>query len=932
MIIDQLFTPKPLEEGGPYDLPGKDYDRPGDTPRKQSSGENNPYPYSPEEDDDYFREIFRKKREAAAKVEQGVAEKAGDLRPKLGSARDKGKSVRKWRNERGLNEARLMEDPIYRDFRRVGRYIAERKMSEKEILDVFAQAEAGMTNTSTGANRTMLGRGKDATTKFAGDVSDSVKGVLDSLRTSVPVEAVEVAYDQATDALANVAGGQDGAVMQAIKKYRMLAKQYPKTTGLVKGALLMIAGMATSGVAPVAIIGAVGALDRALKGNTLFNSLVGGASDTALAAAGQAAFGSAPADASDVASTVDPGAVNTGSQGNQLTPQQQLDAGMDRFVIDGAQDWVNADPAGRAEIEKILQLTPDEIQKIADSNLPRLGGTGPSNVGALADPGSTPGMGAGFAGGQYTVQPGDQIDYIAQAMGVRPQDITGLNPQINFTKPLQLGTVLDLPPQGDYTGNLYKDYVPGSIYGDKVAGATGGLTPKAVQESIKLKTLPAEQMIDQKSTVLNWALNESVGRKSNSVNLTTIGTLTVFENVDRYRRALLEYTSTQPGRPELPNLLRPDMPGAPVTPDTNPGMIGRGLNALDRFTSKVGGGLSNFGRQFTTGVTKEKLKMKWQQDGKPTDSDQLAAWLVTQKVPQQVVTSVFSNMSIPYTAQPAAPKTGGASTQAYAGINPATRKPWTQQELRDKFYPEPAATDATDDAEDTTGGGTGAFSSMAGQLAKPSTTSSTGGTTSVDQAKGITTNRASANNPNRQAATAAGGTGTKTTTSPSLTPSFSSNPTDMKVTYGSGFKPTTATLPAGGGAGVKAAAQTKPGFLQTATDKIAAKSKTQSMNSNDTQAEIKAGLAARQAAGLGAYESKTNGSRIFQALKRPVTEMLQMVETKEDVQKIKQFVDDTFIKYGAVNESAFAVRNRIIEHVTQTGAQRRREHSQRVAH
>ena len=68
------------------------------------------------------------------------------------------------------------------------------------------------------------------------------------------------------------------------------------------------------------------------------------------------------------------------------------------------------------------------------------------------------------------------------------------------------------------------------------------------------------------------------------------------------------------------------------------------------------------------------------------------------------------------------------------------------------------------------------------------------------------------------------------------------------------------------------------------------------------------------------------------ALEKPVAEMLQMVETKEDVQRIKQFVDDTFIKYGAVNESAFAMRNQILEHVTQVGAQRRREHSQQVAH
>jgi hypothetical protein len=73
-------------------------------------------------------------------------------------------------------------------------------------------------------------------------------------------------------------------------------------------------------------------------------------------------------------------------------------------------------------------------------------------------------------------------------------------------------------------------------------------------------------------------------------------------------------------------------------------------------------------------------------------------------------------------------------------------------------------------------------------------------------------------------------------------------------------------------------------------------------------------------------------NRIAVALKRPVAEMLQMVETKEDIYRIKQFVDQTFTRYGAVNESAFAVRNQILEHVTQEGAQRRREHSQRLAH
>ena len=71
---------------------------------------------------------------------------------------------------------------------------------------------------------------------------------------------------------------------------------------------------------------------------------------------------------------------------------------------------------------------------------------------------------------------------------------------------------------------------------------------------------------------------------------------------------------------------------------------------------------------------------------------------------------------------------------------------------------------------------------------------------------------------------------------------------------------------------------------------------------------------------------------ITEALAQPVAELLQMVETKEDVQRIKKFIDDTFVKHGAVNESAFVVRNQILEHVTQVGAQRRRDFAAQQTH
>jgi hypothetical protein len=63
----------PVAEGRPEDLPGIDYPRPGEGPRKApASDEHNPYPFSREEDEDYFRDIFRKKREAAK--QQGMSE------------------------------------------------------------------------------------------------------------------------------------------------------------------------------------------------------------------------------------------------------------------------------------------------------------------------------------------------------------------------------------------------------------------------------------------------------------------------------------------------------------------------------------------------------------------------------------------------------------------------------------------------------------------------------------------------------------------------------------------------------------------------------------------------------------------------------------------------------------------------------------------
>jgi LysM repeat protein len=837
MIVDQLFNPKPLKENGPYDLPGIDYDRPGDTPRKpRPQGSTTPRRHDNEPD--FMDPDQRRLRADQARVKQAQDEYHAKKKP--------------------VNEAMLMEDPVYRNFKRVGRYIAEQKLTEPEILQIFSDAEASMTDKATGANRTWTGRGKDATVDFAKDVAGAGSEVLNSIQNSVPVAAVDTAYDQATDALGDLTGGQKGQVMDAIKKYRNLVKEYPKTAGFAKAALVAIAGLATGGAGLPAIAGLTYALDSAIKGDKLSSVIGKGAGAAALAAAGQAIHG---------------GATQTGpADTNAFTNVNNMG--------DHTGEYVSM-PDG-SDVVSPLVAPPPELAT-------------------------------------YTVQSGDTLSQIAQANNTTVQELVGLNPQLAAASGATGGQGLNpdvifpgqqitLPPatpgadvyagavgtNADTMADIARGQVPNS------AITQGMAARNAVRESIKYRAriLPADKLIDQKATVLNWALSESVGHRSRSVNLTTIGTYTVFENIDRYRLALLERAETQPmtqpGRPELPDQYRPDMPGGAGV-QSQPGMIGRGLNWLDNKTKAVGGALSNFGHQFTTNVTKEKLKMNWHQAGKPTDSDQLAAWLVGQDVPQQVVTSVFGKMGIPYTAPAAEPTAQPAdqSAEPIATSTTARQMPWYGKNASGNVRDSEAlrARGNTELAKR----GLSNMASATSQVAKDMI-AQTGGEPLLSQPTATTT------------ATAPGAT-TGTTAPTGFNAANMMKLPGMEKYAKSTSAPAAKPLNFAGPGGYSKVTQT---FKPTAP-------------ATSTGTKVTAG-------GPTADEKAKLDQRIAQALKQPVAEMLQMVETKEDVQKIKQFVDQTFTKYGAVNESAFAVRNQILEHITQVGAQRRREHSQKVAH
>ena len=1117
------------------------------------------------------------------KEQSSIAQQINRIKAELSQGVAEGRRNKK----RKLDESWLMEDPVYRKFKRVGRYIAERKLTEPEILKIFADAETGMTDKATGANRTFLGRGKDTTMDFAGGVADALKGVWSGLQSSTPISFVDVTYDKATDALADLTGGEKGAIMQAIKKYRMLAKEYPKTAGLAKGALVAITGLATGGAGLPAIAAFVYGLDSAVKGDKFSDIALkaGGAAATAWAASKIASMfgGNQPAGAEaggmgdpsqlppfDDAGNLSPGfhispddkmpyytgdlaptptdiAAGYGPDGvagltgaeaagasrfddivknaidykikpddtlsqiladKKINPEafRRLPGNEVYFGPDGNPNIIKAgqtiklpDPADIPDLNRMSYTTPDPANYArfdkefdttgytgqynpnnsaysldATTNLKQqgmgrlgpdggiaadrvaadaarasggpelLGGPGAGDVAASAaavptpsplnlQPPATPGgpqfgtvnlpdgqtlKAAAFPEGGIT--PRLPVGSTPVTINYNGQELTGriVNDTVYFTKfpaapqispadirPFGSGapdtSLLSTP--GGYGGTLsgvtsdqiYNNPVYQQIYAQEIAKYGAEPSARAIQtaqqiatlkakqaiagavreateftRTVKMRQLSVDKLIDQKLTTLSWALNESVGKpQGRSMHLTPLGVYTVFENIRRVGEAAVADSEADaisrsrrrsattvplnptpapapapaptpapapaptaptgdaagPGREALPDLLRPDMADAPTQPadPAKKSWFGKGLDYLDRGVKKVGGVIGNLGHQLTTGVTKEKLKMNWHQAGKPTDSDQLSAWLVKQGVPIGVVNGVYEKMGLPVSAVPTTPtepttepqaRTGGAQRLMVGNnINPATGQRWTVDDLEAERAARNAqanATADTDAAADTdattdtttagTGAGAGAFGNMAAQLAARPTTSSTGGTTTgvSGVGKGVVRHTASATNPNQPKPVTP-------TAAPAAEPSVPSS---------------TAELPAGGGAGIRAANPFGSMASSLSGNKAAGTAPAANKTRMASRIPKKAPVAETQQA-----------RRIVGVLKKPVSEMLQMVETKEDVNRIKQFIDQTFTKYGAVNESTFAVRNIMIEHVTKVGAQRRREHARKGA-
>jgi len=272
-----------------------------------------------------------------------------------------------------------------------------------------------------------------------------------------------------------------------------------------------------------------------------------------------------------------------------------------------------------------------------------------------------------------------------------------------------------------------------------------------VAESVKVKVLPNNQLIDSKFTVYAWALNESTNRDmGRSLQLTKLGVRTIFENIGRYRRAYLkEYI----GAPTA-DYGHPTAPGAPASATAGQGKpkgwFGRGLDTIGRGVDKVGKWASNVGHNVITKVTADKLNNMWDRAGEPYDSDRLYQLLTTDwGVPKEVVDSVYQRMNL--SAAPAANPTATTTTTVPASASTSAVPNFGRQNTGYSSVNQPTAVSSASAAPAPAA--PNPFGQMTKTLATyaPPTTTSTGGTLTPTSTGQV--HRAKANNPNAAIAT-----------------------------------------------------------------------------------------------------------------------------------------------------------------------------------
>jgi LysM repeat protein len=576
-----------------------------------------------------------------------------------------------------------------------GNVLSELRLNAQQINDIFQQAEQGMTG--QGANRTMLGKGKDATKA----VADAYSDLKTKISNSQPVKD----FDQkVSDVLSKIGvGAKDpqfqGTVSDWVQKYRDFATAHPIAQGAIYATLVAVAGLSGAGIAGAATVGLLKSADKLLQGERFSSAAYSGAKTGAVAGAAGAIGNAVNAPGAGQGLPDHPSAASDYGTGTYdgTTP----DAGAGEFDAGQGQDW----DGNTGDVS-----TPDSLDPGEEVANPAAGTdtTAPTGTDSTTSPAGDTGAGgdAGLGGGNYTVTKGDTLGSIAQANGISAADLQGANPQIDFSKPIQPGMNINLPPAGDNAGSVWQGYQGGNpsmsqASADQLSGradnisnmqqaadsdrftprvppevnippetAAPGFVPtgnpyidhlnKAAANGISLR----ESYIDSRQTARTWMLRESLGKPRGGVVLT-------------------------------PSAIR---------------KINEGL--MDWIKQK--------GKNLTNKVTADKLKQAWIKAKMPSDSEQIAQMLTQAGVGEAVIGDIYQQLGIPFGGAQAgggrqAPQqaTQGQATQQSSQATPSSTSSTAQNSTNATATKTAGTAGADQDSGSTLGQGLGMMGDVA---------------------------------------------------------------------------------------------------------------------------------------------------------------------------------------------------------------------------
>ena len=623
--------------------------------------------------------------------------------------------------------------PLYEEALKFGlelKKLTEGKaLNQGEIHTLFTNAEQVMT--AGGGNRTMLGKAGE----MAGALGQKIKGLAQALQDTTPIKGVDSMFDDLKQkaSLGMGKSPQGSSVLRAIDKYKQIVQRHPNTSKFFWGVAGVLTGLLTSGVAPLVVLGTMKTIDGLLQNKQLSTS-VGGAAGTvgtalgakALAGAGKALANTTIPDINNpFAPKVDPSVVDPSVvDPNNVVPPKPTDP----TVVPGAETQTITVKQGDtlSQLADTHKVNPDELAKLNPGKFgpgdnPNILHPGdqivlPKNIDAAAYKGAYQGDNAMTAqnilnkqqAGQYGADGGMAAKAVAKAKaGAGAGKAVAAK---GAAAPAQaaaggndiIGAIANKSAQAAKAaqGAVQRG---GDIIANRLPESFKFKAGRGVLEGIQLITLPTAYTVDKPYTIQKWALNESLGRERNSVQLTEHGIMTLFMNLQRIDEAVYD----RPGNANDPRAMAKNKP-APNTSNTagpqgqlpggnvgglatgtapagntlpylaadpegkfdtkSKGAVSTGLSrGIETGLGRAGNWIKDKWKDMTTKVTADGLKRHWKDAGSPVDSDEVAKVLQRLKVPADVITQLYQQLNFPAPRLEAPPAQDAAAASTGAG-------------------------------------------------------------------------------------------------------------------------------------------------------------------------------------------------------------------------------------------------------------------------